>query len=353
MRNDLRLVSALIGAVAAVAIDAAAIGAAARADQPTLTVSGFGGNLQADLRKTIWQPAADKAGVQLREESHDGLAAVRVQVQSGQPSWDLVHLGADDCAVGGKEGLFEPIDYKVVSTDGIDPTAHGDTWVATNTYSVVLGWRTDKYKDNPPKSWKDFWNTRAFPGRRAMSVYPQEMLEVALLADGVPRDQLYPLDTERAFAALEKIRPDVAVWWSSGAQSAQLIKDGEVDMIAIWGSRIANVIKDGAPVAFTYEDGIVGYGCLAILKGSKNVEAAQRFIAGVVAPDVQARIPTMMDYYGPTNAHAFDVVPFPPEVLAKSNMSPENRARQVALDVNWWRDHSIEVREDYTMLRSQ
>src|ERR687894_107636 len=62
----------------------------------TLTIAGFGGNLQADLRKTIWQPAAEVAGVDLREETHDGLAAVRVQVQSGSPTWDVVHLGADE-----------------------------------------------------------------------------------------------------------------------------------------------------------------------------------------------------------------------------------------------------------------
>lgn len=351
MRN--RLSTSGPGLTIYAAVAAFGFAAAAQAQQPTLTISGFGGNLQADLRKTLWQPAADKAGVSLREETHDGIAAVRVQVQSGKPNWNLVHLGADDCAVGGKEGLFEKIDYKVVDANGISASARGDHWVATNTYSVVLAWRNDKYKANPPKNWKDFWNTQAFPGRRALSVYPAEMMEIALLGDGVARDKLYPLDVKRAFASLNKIKPHIGVWWSSGAQSAQLIKDGEVDMLAIWGSRVANVIKDGAPVSFTYEDGMLGYGCLAIPKGSNNVAAAQKFIAGVVTPEIQARIPTMMDYYGPANERAFEVVKFPAEVLAKSNMSPENRAKQGSMNNAWWVEHDAEVREDYNLLRSR
>lgn len=344
--------SSRLAALNVFAIAVAASLAASAAVAEEVTIAGFGGNLQKDLRATLWQPAADAAGVTLSEETHDGIAAVRVQVQSGSPTWDVVHLGADDCSVGGKEGLFEPIDYGVVKTEGLADKAHGEHWVGTNTYSVVLAWRTDVYTDKQPQNWKDFWNVEAFPGRRALSVYPQEMMEVALLGDGVDRNGLYPLDIKRGLDSLNKIKPNVAVWWTSGAQSAQLIKDKEVDMIAIWGSRVASVINDGAPVAFTYQDAILGYGCLAVLKGSKHVAAAQKFISGVVAPETQARIPEMMPYYGPTNSLAFTVKQFPPEVLAKSNMAPDNVAKQVSIDSNWWRDNSELVREDYSLLIS-
>ncbi|MBN9220536.1 MAG: ABC transporter substrate-binding protein [Mesorhizobium sp.] len=337
----------LLGAATALLMASSAMAAG-----ETLTISGFGGNLQKDLRATLWQPAADAAGVTLSEETQDGLASVRVQVQSGSPTWDIVHLGADECAVGGKEGLFEPLDYKVIKTDGFDKKAYGDHWIATNTYSVVLAWRTDVYKDKHPTSWKDFWDVKAFPGRRALSTYPQEMMEIALLGAGVSKDKLYPLDTKLSLEKLKEIKPDISVWWSSGAQSAQLLKDKEVDMMAIWGSRVASVIKDGAPVEFTYDNGILGYGCLAILKGSTHVAAAQKFIAGVVSPEIQARIPEMMPYYGPTNSLAFKVGKFSPEVLAKSNMSPENVAKQTFIDANWWRDNNELVREDYSLLIS-
>jgi putative spermidine/putrescine transport system substrate-binding protein len=315
--------------------------------QETLTIAGLGGNLQADLSKTLFQPAAKMAGVELREQSHDGLAGVRVQVQSGAPSWDVAHLGAEDCAIGAAEGLFEPIDYSVVDASGVPENARGKEWVGTNSYSVVLAWRKDKYGDNPPKDWKDFWNADAFPGRRALSVYPQEMMEIALLGDGVARDKVYPLDTERSLSALKRIKPKISVWWTSGAQSAQLIKDGEVDMLAIWGSRVANVIADGAPVTFTYQDAVRGFGCVAILKGSKKPAAAQKFVAGVISPEVQARIPSMMGYYGPANQKAFEVGNFSAEILAQSNASPKNVAKQVSMQPLWWTEHMQDVAEDY------
>jgi len=345
MRKSMK--QGIIAAVAAVGLSTTAMAA------DTLTLAGLGGKVQEDLTATLFRPAAEKVGVELRGESHDGLAAVRVQVQSGSPGWDVAHLGAEDCAIGAAEGLFEPIDYSVVNADGIPERARGKDWVGTNTYSVVLAWRTDKYGDNPPRDWKDFWDVEKFPGRRSMSVYPQEMMEIALLGDGVPLDQVYPIDTKRSLAAIEKIKPNISVWWTSGAQSAQLLKDGEVDMEAIWGSRIAGVIADGAPVKFTYQDGVIGFGCVAILKGSKHVAEAQKLVANIVSPEIQARIPTMMGYYGPSNQKAFEVEKFPPEVLAQSNQSPENAAKQVIMQPTWWAEHMQDVQEDFKDLITQ
>lgn len=340
----LRLVLSLAGAGLAAS--------ALAAEQPTVTVAGYGGNLQDALVQTLWKPAAEKAGLTLRTESHDGQPSVRLQVQSGKPGWDVIHIGANDCAALSQQGLFEPLDYSVINADGVPSRARGKDWIATNSYSVVMGWRTDKFKEGP-KNWQEFWDTKKFPGRRALSVAPDEMLEVALLADGVPREQLYPLDIPRGLASLEKIKPDIAVWWTSGAQSSQLIKDGEVDLIAIWSSRVDSVVKDQAPVAYTYEDGLLGYGCMAILKGAKNVAAAQKLIANTVSADIQARIPTMMGYYGPTNNLAFEKVDFPADVLNQSNMSPANRAKQTMMDPRWWGEHMTDVQEQYKELIAQ
>lgn len=315
-----------------------------------LTIAGFGGKVQEDLARTLWEPAAEAAGITLRQESHDGMAGVRVQVQSGNPGWDIVHMGADQCAVGEMAGIFEPLDYDVIDADGVPEEARGETWIGINSYSVVLAYNTETYGDTPPRSWADFWNVEDFPGRRSLGVYPQEMMEIALMADGVAPADLYPLDTARALEALERIQPSIDVWWTSGAQSAQLVADGEVDMLAIWGSRVTGVIDNGAPVAFTYDQGILGNGCLAVLRGSDQVEAAQRFIAGVVAPETQARIPEMMPYYGPTNLRAFEVGDFSEEVLAASNTAPENAAKQVTIDVGWWAENAPLVQEDYKMM---
>lgn len=337
----------LIGAVALnVALSPAQAG-------DEVVFAGFGGQYQSNVRKALFDPAGSALGVGVSEESHSGLASVRVQVQSGQPGWDIVQLGEADCARGQDEGLFEPLDYSLIDVDGIAPEAHGPSFIGSNYVSVVLAWNKETYGDHPPRDWKDFWNPQAFPGRRAMHIYPQESFEIALLADGVPKDELYPIDVERALASLEKIKPSIDVFWQSGAQAAQLLKDGEVDMMVIWGSRVASVLADGAPVDFTYQDGLLGFGCFAIPKGAKNVDAARKMIGKMVSPEIQANIPEYLDYYGPINSRAFEVKAFSEGALAKANSSPQNRARQLAIQPQWWAENIAAVQERYRALIAQ
>lgn len=304
----------------------------------TVTFAGYGGAYQKGMVDALAQPAAARLGLSLVQNTTPGLTAVRVQVQSGSPAWDIVNLGSDECAAGSTQGLFEPLDYQQIKTDGIPHNAWAKDWIASNYYSVVLAYRKDKYGNNPPRTWQDFWDASKFPGRRAMSDAPIESLEIASLAAGTAPDKLYPLDVNRALSSLEKLKPHVSVWWSSGAQSAQLIESGEVDMEMIWGSRLTPVLKDKAPVGYSSVQTVLGMGCLAIPKGARHAAAAQKMIALMMSPELQANIPQYLEGYGPTNAHAFDVRHFTPQALAELNSSPQNLATAVKIDGRWWGD---------------
>jgi putative spermidine/putrescine transport system substrate-binding protein len=253
-----------------------------------------------------------------------------------------VDLGATDCAIGAAEGLFEPLDYKVIKADGIAKPMVNDDWIGIIYYSTVLAW--NKKLDKQPKTWADFWNVKDFPGSRSLRNNPQVIMELALLADGVPLDKLYPLDEDRAFKKLEQIKPHITTWWGSGAQSAQLIKDGEVDMLAIWNGRLSSAMKDGANADYTYDQGLLNADCLAIPKGSKNVELAQKAIAMFVSPEQQAEIPKYINY-GPVNAKAFDLDVLTPEQKTLLNSSPENLKKQVVVDAKWWGENGAELQE--------
>ena len=112
---------------------AAAIGLAAaqaRAED-SVTFAGFGGQYQTSVRKAMFDAAAQKLGAKVTEETHTGLASVRVQVQSGRPAWDIVQLGDGDCALGEKQGLFETLDYSLINTDGIAEVARGKTYIGS------------------------------------------------------------------------------------------------------------------------------------------------------------------------------------------------------------------------------
>lgn len=322
------------------------------AAQDSITFTSFGGAFQEAQRKALLNPAAEQLGITILEDTLTGIAEVRAQVLAGAVTWDIVDLGLADCAAAQAEGILEPLDYSKISLEGFEPAAYSDAWAGIIYFSTVLAHNSETMGDAKPDSWADFWDVENFPGARSLRNNPAGMLELALLADGVAPDELYPLDLDRAFAKMEEIKPHIDVWWTSGAQSAQLIADGEVDMIAIWNGRLDAVIDDGLPVDFTFNDGLLSLDCLAIPKGSPNKDLAMEALAIMLAPEQQAQLPQYINY-GPTTSLAFDQGVITEEQAARSPSAPSNLAVQAIVDAAYWAENrqSVQERWDAFMTR--
>lgn len=317
-----------------------------------ITFSSFGGSYQEAQRKALLDPVEKEMGITILEDTLTGLAEVRAQVGSGAVTWDIVDLGLTSCAAAQEEGLLEPLDYSIIPTEGMDDAAYDSHWIGTIYYSTVLGYSTAKYGDNPPKGWKDFWDVEAFPGARAMRNDPGATLEIALLADGVPADEIYPLDLDRAFAKLDEIKPHITVWWTSGAQSAQLLKDGEVDMTTIWNGRLDAIVADGAKADYTYNGGVASLDCLAIPKGAPHKDLAMKAIALMVSPELAANIPQYINY-GPTTSLAFETGKISEEATKRSPSAPENLKHQVITRASYWATNMRDVQERWSAWLTQ
>ena len=314
------------------------------AAQTTITFASFGGAYQAAQRKALLDPIEKLLNITIKEDTLTGIADVRAQVGANAVKWDVADLGGASCARGSAEGLFEPLDYKVIDTNGIDKAMATKDWIGVIYYSTVIAWNTAKYGTNGPQTWADFWDTKKFPGTRALSRGASETFEIALMADGVDPAKLYPLDADRALKSLAKIKSSVVVWWASGAQSAQLLKDGEADIVAIWNGRAGAAIKDGAKAMITYNQGIFNIDCLVIPKGSKNAALAQKVIALMVSPELQANIPSFIDY-GPINNRAFATGKITPAAAAAINSAPENAGKQTSMNFEFWRANLTKLTE--------
>ena len=303
-----------------------------------ITFVSQGGAYQEAQSKAILEPAAKKLGLTLKQDSSPkAYPIIKTQVESGKVSWDVVDLPTGDCLRGEAEGLFEKLDPALVPNAARLPAELKDDYsVGYISYSTVLAYRTDAFSsEKAPKTWADFWDTEKFPGQRSLRNLPRPTLEIALMADGVAPDKLYPLDVDRAFKKLEQIKPHIATWWTSGGQSAQLISDGEVDMIQAWNGRITAVQADGAPVAFDYNQGVLETNSLCVLKGTAHKAAAMKFVNEAIDAKLQAALPMIIDY-GPLNPEAFKAGVIPAERTAKLPSSPENISRQALLSAKWW-----------------
>ena len=187
-----------------------------------VVIGSFGGAYQEAQRKALFEPAASKMGISVNDQTYGGISDIRLKVKAGAVEYDLVVSGAVYAARAAEEGLLEAIDYDVVDVSTFEPDMYTDTCVGTIVFSTVLAWNTETFGKAGPKSWADFWDVKKFPGTRAMRNKFDGNFEVALLADGVPLEQVYEvLSTEagmqRAINKLREIKPHVAVWWQSGA----------------------------------------------------------------------------------------------------------------------------------------
>ncbi|WP_232830450.1 ABC transporter substrate-binding protein [Oceanicella sp. SM1341] len=324
--------------------------------QDSLTFTSYGGTYQEAQRKALLDPVEEEMGITIREDTLTGIAEVRAQVLAGAVTWDIVDLGVNDCALAQAEGLFEPLDYSIISTEGFKDTAYAETWAGTIYYSTTLAYNPE-YLEAKPQSWADFWDVENFPGARALQNTPGGNLEIALMADGVAPEDVYPmLETpegiDRAFAKLEEIKPDIAVWWTTGAQSAQLIADGEVDMESIWNGRLDAVKASGVPAEQTFNQAILALDCLAIPKGAPNKDLAMKVLGRILAPDLQANLPALINY-GPTTSLAFDEGKITEEQTAISPSAPENIALQLPTDPDFWAANRPAIQERWDAFMTQ
>ncbi len=171
----------------------------------SLTVVSFGGTNKAAQEKAFYKPftAAGKGSIEAGEYNGE-MARLRAMVETGQVGWDLVEMETPELQRGCEEGLLEPLDWsKLGNKADFLPAAVSECGAGIFVWSTALTYDASKLQTGP-KSWADFWDIKTFPGKRALRKSAKYTLEIALLADGVRREEVYsllatPAGIERAF----------------------------------------------------------------------------------------------------------------------------------------------------------
>jgi putative spermidine/putrescine transport system substrate-binding protein len=111
-------------------------------------------------------------------------------------------------------------------------------------------------------------------------------LEAATMAQGVAIADVYKVlatkeGMDKAWAKLEEIAPHITVWYRGGSQSAQLLRDGEVDIIHMGHNRVESVIGSGKKVNYKFDGGTMDIDALMVPRGAPNKANAMRLIKSV------------------------------------------------------------------------
>jgi len=309
-----------------------------------LVVVSFGGSYQDAQREAMFKPFEAETGIKVIEDSPTDAGKLKSMVLNNNVEWDVIDFVGPDIPILISEGLLEPIDYSVVDTTDLLPEAVQEYSVTIDFYTDVLSYHEESFPDgNYPQSWADFFDLEKYPGSRSLQKTPIRTLEFALLADGVDKDNLYPLDVDRAFKKLDTIK-DHIIWWEERAQVLQMLSDREVVMAAAPNGRVAAMAAEGVPLRFTFNQGALDYEAWVVAKGSKNKENAMKFINYASQAKPQADLLTVMPY-GPANTKAFDYMT---EDFAKSLPThEENLPLQFLIDSQWWFENYDEVNDRF------
>lgn len=221
---------------------------------------------------------------------------------------------------------------------------------ATFAWSQVFVADPLKFAKRPPRSMKDVFNTRNFPGKRALPRSARGVLEAAIMADGVaPGDVYARLATEagmqRALSQITAIGNDI-VWYDNAAEALDLLRAGTVTVALTTNTRAFLDVARRGPLGIVWDGQVYDVEYLAIPAKAANAAEAERLIQFATSTERLAAVARQIPY-GPMRRSAVRSVGT--HAVTGEGMAPylptseANLAEAVRFDPAWWRDNAERV----------
>jgi putative spermidine/putrescine transport system substrate-binding protein len=278
------------------------------------------GGLTDDARQAVFFSTFEEAtGINVVTAEADS-ARFRLMAESGKSEWDSMDTDGFDVVDFAEAGLLQKLPAEVTRADMV-PAAYQDYATSGLAYSVTQGSLQGTFSGPGPESWADFWNLSRFPGKRGLFTFFLAIPEIALLADGVAPEEMYPLDIPRAMAKLEEIKKDT-LFFETYAQAQQMLQDETISVAAMPAQRFLQLENFSIPVNVVWNEAVyVSWTGNAIPVGAPHSDAAFAFVDWMQDPRRQAEF-SRLALVGPNNSGALEYMT--DDLLAKMPNSPEH-----------------------------
>jgi putative spermidine/putrescine transport system substrate-binding protein len=313
----------------------------------TLTVRDMGGAFYEGFKLAFYDTFTAETGVTIQTNTNepDPIPQYKMAIDTDTKLFDVALMTPEHVLrirqLGDKYML--PLNIEVPNKADFAPNTFEKDFAGVAIFALAMAYRKDTVK-TVPTSWADFWNTDGFKGRRGLWRSPVTTLEMALLADGVPLDKLYPLDVDRAFKSLDKIKSSINIWWTSGAHATQLLKDGELDLMSTWSTRAQAAINAGAPAGIVWNGGLFNIDGWTIAGNTEKADLARKFIEWCLDAKRQAAYTDVLAC-GPTNMKAYEHLSAEKAQLLPT--APANIKGLRVLDAAYWAEHQDELTQRF------
>ncbi|MEM6634926.1 MAG: extracellular solute-binding protein [Pseudomonadota bacterium] len=354
----MKLTTALLASSAMVASSGLAFADGHMADE--MTIVSWGGAYSASQQAAYHDPYIEKTGISIinDESSAEAVAKLRAMNEAGNITWDLVDVVGADAIRLCDEGLAMEVDHDEVlapapdgtsATDDFGDLIVSDCFIPQIVYSTTFGYRTDLVGDAAPADICAVFDLATYPGKRALEKRPINNMEWALLCDGVAKDDVYDvLETEegqaQALAKLDTIKDEV-IWWSAGADTPQLLADGEIVMGSTYNGRLFSLIEEqDQPVGMLWDAQVFDLDGWIIPAGLSEERLARVLDYLYFATDTQ-RLADQSKFisYGPARASSAPLVgthaSLGIEMAQHMPTDPANAANTFLFNYEWWADY--------------
>ncbi|MEO0390568.1 MAG: extracellular solute-binding protein [Pseudomonadota bacterium] len=359
----MKLTKSLMATTALTALASTAIADGHMASDMTLV--SWGGAYQASQQAAYVEPyIAMNEGVTAvwDESSAEAVARLRAMNEAGSVTWDVVDVVAADAIRLCDEGLALEIDPDEDLAAGDDGSSASDDFgdllvsdcfIPQIVYSTTFGYRTDLVGDTAPTEVCAVFDTETYPGKRALERRPINNMEWALYCDGVAKADIYDVlatdeGQQQALDKLDTIKGDV-IWWSAGADTPQLLADGEVVMGSTYNGRLFAAIEEqDQPIGMLWDMQVFDLDGWIIPTGlSPEREARARDFVRF-ATDTQ-RLADQAKYisYGPARASSAPLVgqhaTLGIDMAQHMPTDPENAANTLLYNYEFWADYRDDI----------
>jgi putative spermidine/putrescine transport system substrate-binding protein len=337
-----------IGTLAGLAVGAAGLAAGgavlAQDEWPDLTGKKVvwadnGGTVHETYVKAYLEPFAEKTGAEVLSDSPFDYARIKAQVEAGNVTQDII-TGAPYVIEKNCDVLFEPIPPDFDGSQ-VDPKYLTGKCAIPQSIPVFLVMYNKAMYPEPPTSCADFFDLEKFPGKRGIwtSVIGNG-LEIALLGDGVPPEQVYPMDVERALAKLATIKDDIAFFNNLGVGSEGMT-NGTYGMLITASTRAYDGVVAGADYAPLWDCAVEQISTLGVVKGTPNAEAAFALAEYIVTPEAQSARMAITSHSPVTTTYTL-----PGDALRESYLQVSHPG-SLLMDNAWWAENFDAVEQRF------
>lgn len=325
---------------------------------PQIAVATGGGAFAQAYQHAVIEPFSAKTGLNVTEAGTDA------------DSSDVVMLDALElsrrCGAGELVSLEIAELKPSAATSGADVQADflqgalKPCGIAALAWSNLFVYEPKAFAKRAPQSASDVFDTRRYPGKRALPKDGRGLLEAILVADGVAADEVYTVlgtsdGTNRIVKTLKKLGANI-VWYDRISEAVALLRSGEASIAFTSNGHAFTEQARSGPLGLIWDGQVLHASYFAVPKSAKQPEHAKELIAFSANPTQLAGIARQIPY-GPMRRSALAGAVGMRHAVTGQELGPylptasENMRTAVRFDPVWWEENSARMEAALRIVR--